>query len=165
MAGKVTTPSLATLRIIDGRQGRAEAPTAWSTAFQLTVEEARAAPNVVMGSLLMNGISALVLFDSQATRSFVPLALSKQFSRASGELDCPLDVEIVDDKTIRVARVHRGCTLQLFDELFLVDLVPIPLRGNKVIMGMEWLSANGPVIDYKHQLVRVWTPSGGGLVI
>ncbi|CAH1413450.1 unnamed protein product [Lactuca virosa] len=98
-----------------------------------------------MGSFLVNGISAMVLFDSGATRSFVSLALSKRFTRAPGELDYPLDEEIVDDRTIRVARVHKGCTLQLFDEQFPIDLVPIPLRGNK--------------------LVRVRTPSGGELVI
>ena len=67
----------------------------------------------------MNGISALVLFDSGATRSFVSLALSKRFSRLPEELDCPLDIEIVDDMTVRVTRVHRGCTLRLFEEQFL----------------------------------------------
>ena len=99
------------------------------------------------GSFSVNGISAMVLFDSGATRSFVSLALSKRFSRAPGELDCPLEVEIADDRTVRVDRVHRGCSLQLFDEQFSVDLVPIPLRGNKVIVGMDWLSPNGAVID------------------
>ena len=46
-----------------------------------------------------------------------------------------------------------------------MDLVPIPLRGNKVIVGMDWLSPNGAVIDCELQLVRVRTPSGGELVI
>ena len=91
--------------------------------------------------------------------------LSKRFSRAPRDLDCPLEVEIADDKTVRVARVHRACSLQLFDEQFSVDLVPIPLRGTKVIVGMDWLSPNGAVIDCELQLVRVRTPSGGELVI
>ena len=75
----------------------------------------------VIGSFLVNNISALVLFDSGAIRSFVTLALSKRFSRASGERDCPLNVEIVDDRTIRVTRVHIGCTLRLLDEQFSMD--------------------------------------------
>ncbi|CAH1425482.1 unnamed protein product [Lactuca virosa] len=104
---------------------------------------------------LVNGISALVLFDSGATRSFVLLALSKRFTGSPGELDIPLDVEIAYDRIVRVARVHRGCTLQLFDEQFSVDLVPIPLRGNKVIVGINWLSPNGAMIDYEQQLVRI----------
>ena len=78
---------------------------------------------------------------------FVSLALSKRFAGALGELDRPLDVEIVDDRTVKVMRVHRDCTLQLFGEQYLVDLVPIPLCGNKVIVDMDWLSPNGTVID------------------
>ncbi|KAL7592191.1 hypothetical protein Lser_V15G35285 [Lactuca serriola] len=114
-------------------------------------------------SFLVNNISALKLLDSGATRSFVSLVLSKRFAGALGELDCPLDVKIADDRCVRVARVHRGCTLQLFSEEYLIDLVPIPLHGNKVIMGMDWLSPNGAVIDYEKQLVRIRTPSGGEL--
>ena len=63
-----------------------------------------------------------------------------------GELDCPLDVEIADDRTILVVRVHPGCTLKLFSEKHLVDLVPIPLRGNKVIVSMGLLSLNGAFV-------------------
>ena len=96
-----------------------------------------------IGSFLANDISAMVLFDSGATQSFVSLALRKRFNRASGELDCLLDVKTGDDRNIRVARVYRGCTLQLFDHQFSVDLVLIPLRGNKVIVGIDWLSSNG----------------------
>ena len=55
--------------------------------------------------------------------------------------------------------------LRLFEERYLVDVVPIPLRRNKVIIGMDWLSPNGAVIDCAQQLVRVRTPSGGELVI
>ena len=56
-------------------------------------------------------------------------------------------MEIVDDRTVRVTRGHRGCTLQLFDRQFSVNLVSIPLRDNKVIVGMDRLSPNGEVID------------------
>ena len=64
-----------------------------------------------LGSFHVSGIPVQVLFDSGATRSFVSLALSKKFSRAPGELDCPLEVEIADDRTVRVARVHKACSL------------------------------------------------------
>ena len=106
-----------------------------------------------------------MLFDSGATRSIVSLALSKKFPESSGMLDCPLEVEIADDRSVRASEVYRDCVLRLFEERYLVDLVPIPLRGNKVIIGMDWLSPNGAVIDYAQQLVRVRTPSGGELVI
>ena len=37
--------------------------------------------------------------------------------------------------------------LDLFSELFLIDLVLIPLCESKVIVGMDWLSHNGAMID------------------
>ena len=84
-----------------------------SRAFQLTAEEARAAPDVVtgmisylmllcyvaviliyyvpcLGSFHVHGIPVQVLFDSGASRSFVSLALIKKFPESSGMLDCPL---------------------------------------------------------------------------
>ena len=54
----------------------------------------------------MNDIPVLVLFDSGATRSFVSLALSKRFSESSGMLDCPLEVEIADDRSVRASTVY-----------------------------------------------------------
>ena len=39
-------------------------------------------------------MTARVLFDSGATRSFISLAFSKEFSDAHGFLDYPLEVEI-----------------------------------------------------------------------
>ena len=95
----------------------------------------------------MNGILVQVLFDLGATRSFVSLALSKRFSESSGMLLCPLEVEIVDNRSVRASKVFRDCVLGLYEERYLVDLVPIPLCGNKVIIGMDWLSPNGAVID------------------
>lgn len=46
-----------------------------------------------------------------------------------------------------------------------MDLVPIPLHGNNVIVDMNWLNPNGAMIDCEQQLVRVRTPSGEELVI
>ncbi|XP_052627095.1 uncharacterized protein LOC128133625 [Lactuca sativa] len=116
--GQVAAHAPTTLRITDGHQGRVEVLVAKSRAFQLIAKEARAAPNVVTGSFLGNDISSMVLFDSGATRSFVSLALSKRFSRAPRELDCLLDVEIADDRIVKVTRVHRGCALHMFHKQF-----------------------------------------------
>lgn len=79
-------------------------------------------------TFLVNDIPALVLFYSGATRSFVSLALSKRFGDTPREIDYPLEVEIDDDRPVRVLRVHRGYVLELFHERYPIDLVPIPLR-------------------------------------
>ena len=76
----------------------------------------------------------MVLFDSGPNRSFISLMLIKIFDDAHGELDYPLDVEISDDCSVRVLRVHQGCTLELLQERYLIDMVPIPLSERKVIV-------------------------------
>ncbi|KAL7602564.1 hypothetical protein Lser_V15G25340 [Lactuca serriola] len=118
-----------------------------SRAFQLTTEEACATIDVVTGSFHVNSISFMVLFDSGATRSFVPLVLNNKFSNAPGEPEYPLEVEIADDRPLRVSRVYRGCLLELFSERYSTDLVPIPLCENKVIVGMDLMSPNEEMID------------------
>ena len=118
-----------------------------------------------LGLFHVNGIPVQVLFDSGATRSFVSLALSKRFPESLVMLDCPLEVEIADDRSVRASTVFRDSVLRLFEERYLVYLVPIPLRGNKVIIGMDWLSPNGAVTNCAQQLVRVRTLGGGELVI
>ncbi|XP_023743260.1 uncharacterized protein LOC111891437 [Lactuca sativa] len=158
--GAVVVTAPATLRITDGRQGKTETPVVKSRA-----DEAQAAPNVVTGTFLVNGLSDLVLFDSGATRSFVSLALNSKFRDAPGTLDSPLEVEIVDNCTVNAARVFRRSILNMFDEIFHLDLVPIPLRGLKVIIGMDWLGPNGAMTDCERHLVRFRTPNGGELVI
>ena len=115
-----------------------------------------------IGTFLVNGMTFHVLFDSGATRSFVSLSLSKKFRDALGTLDTPLMVEIADDRTVSAARVCQDCVLNVHGERFRVDLVPIPLQGLKVIIGIDWLGANGAMIDCERQLVRVRSPRGGG---
>ena len=51
--GSTQAPTPATLRITDGRLGKAEASRAHGRAFQLTVEQVRASPDVVAGMYLL----------------------------------------------------------------------------------------------------------------
>ena len=81
----------------------------------------------------MNSIPVLVLSDSGATRPFVSLALNKRFAEFTSMLDYPLEVEIADDRSVWASEVYRDCLLRMYDEQYLVDLVHIPVRGNKVI--------------------------------
>ena len=67
----------------------------------------------------------------------------------------------MDDRTMIALRVFRGCVLNMFSKGFSIDLVSIPLRGLKFIIGMDWLGPDGSVIAYERQLMRFQTPSRG----
>ncbi|XP_023755950.2 uncharacterized protein LOC111904405 [Lactuca sativa] len=74
-AGKVVAPSPTTLRITDGRQGWAESPTVRCRAFQLTVKEARAAPNVVKAMIVPSEWYEFfqLRYDARGRRGFTTL--------------------------------------------------------------------------------------------
>ena len=50
----------ATARVIDGRKVKEDVPVVQSRAFQLTAEEARAAPDVVTGMILSLGVTYMM---------------------------------------------------------------------------------------------------------
>ena len=61
--------------------------------------------------------------------------------------------------------VIQGCILEIFGVEFPIDLVPITMGDVCVIVGMDWLSRFGAVIDFKNQLVTIRDPSGGVLTV
>ncbi|KAI3751218.1 hypothetical protein L2E82_22266 [Cichorium intybus] len=161
----VQNPAPSTLRITDGHQVKTGTPKAKGRVFQLTAGEAQAVPDVITGTFSVNSLSTLVLFDSGASHSFVSLEFSKSFSITLETLDNPLEVEIADDKIVRAFNVFRNCNLEVKGVRFNIDLIPIPLRDRRVIIGMDWLSNHEAWIDCKNKQVWVQTPSGGKLII
>ena len=113
----------------------------------------------------MNSLPALVLFDSGASRSFVSQSFSGEFCTPMSKLECPLRLSITNEHGVSASSVYRGCDLEIFGVSFPIDLIPIPMGEVCVIVGMDWLSKFGTMIDCEGQRVVVRTPSGGELVI
>jgi len=107
----------------------------------------------------------LVIFDSGATRSFVSPEVSLGLDVPLSALEHPPEVEIVDDRAVMGSRVHCGCTLELYRVYFPIDLIPTSMRSVGVIVGIDWLSRFGGIIDCRCQQVSVQNPSGGELTI
>ena len=100
-----------------------------------------------VGTFLVSSVPALVLFDSGTSRCFVSLAFSQHISISREALSRPLRVSIADERAVYATEVIRGCVLEIFGVVFPIDLVPIAMRDVCVIVGMDWLSKFGAVID------------------
>nr|GEV01974.1 putative reverse transcriptase domain-containing protein [Tanacetum cinerariifolium] len=108
--------------------------------------------NVVTGTFLVNNRYASILFDTGADRSFISVA----FSYLIDIVPTPLgDVELADGKIVRVDTVMRGCTLNLLNHPFNIDLMPVELGSFDIIIGMDWLRRCHAVIVCDEKLVRV----------
>nr|GEU48597.1 putative reverse transcriptase domain-containing protein [Tanacetum cinerariifolium] len=62
------------------------------------------------------------------------------------KLNSSYEVELADEKIVSTNSVLRGCTLNLLDHLFDIDLMPIELGMFDVIVGMDWLVVRDSLI-------------------
>ena len=113
----------------------------------------------------MNARPALVLFDTGATWSFVSSAFCKNFRLERGKLASPLVIDIAAEEVRVCEDVYRGCVIEIHGVTFSIDLIPTPMNGIDVIVGVDWMFRNRATVVVAEQLVRIQDPSGGELVV
>ncbi|GKE71752.1 putative reverse transcriptase domain-containing protein, partial [Tanacetum coccineum] len=96
--------------------------------------------NVMTGTFLLNNCYASVLFDIGTDRSFVSTAFSSQIDITPSTLDHYYDVELANGRIIGLNTILRGCTLNLLNHPFNINLMPIELGSFDAIIRMDWLA-------------------------
>ncbi|GJW81051.1 putative reverse transcriptase domain-containing protein [Tanacetum coccineum] len=111
--------------------------------------------NVVTCTFLLNNRYASILFDTGADRSFVSTAFSSQIDITPTVLDHYYDVELANERIIRLNTILRGCTLNILNHPFNIDLMPVELGSFDAIIGMDWLVKYQAIIVYAEKIVRI----------
>ncbi|GJU09683.1 putative reverse transcriptase domain-containing protein [Tanacetum coccineum] len=111
--------------------------------------------NTVTGTFLQNNRYASILFDTGADRSFVSTAFCSQIDITPTTLDHYYDVKLADGRIIRLNTIIRGCTLNLLNHSFNIDLMPIELGSFDAIIGMDWLAKYQAIIVYAEKIIRI----------
>ncbi|GJZ24349.1 putative reverse transcriptase domain-containing protein [Tanacetum coccineum] len=111
--------------------------------------------NVVTGTFLLNNRYASILFDTGADRSFVSTAFSSQIDITPTALDHYYDVELADRRIIRLNTILRGCTLNILNHPFNINLMPVELGSFDAIIGMDWLVKYQAIIVCAEKIVRI----------
>ncbi|XP_024969636.1 uncharacterized protein LOC112508999 [Cynara cardunculus var. scolymus] len=142
-----------------------EIPKARARAFQITTEEARNEADVITGIFFVNSRPACILFDSGATNSFVSHVYVRYLKYVPVMLSIPFTVDTANGVTLVTDRVFRDCTLVLDEHDFLVDLIPMDIRGFDVMIGMDWLVKNRVDIICSQRMIRVPVKNGDYLYI
>ncbi|GJV42825.1 putative reverse transcriptase domain-containing protein [Tanacetum coccineum] len=112
-------------------------------------------PKVVTGTFLLNNRYATALFDSGADKSFVSTNFSTLIDIEPVELDTSYEVELADGKVVSTNNVLIGCTLNLLNRSFPIDLMVIELGSFDIIIGMDWLSRYDAAILCGEKKVRI----------
>ncbi|XP_035830927.1 uncharacterized protein LOC118480272 [Helianthus annuus] len=133
--------------------------------FQITSEEAKSHPNVISGIFLLNSIPVYILFDTEATMSFISNEIIQHPCFKIERMQMPLEVEIADSKIYMLHEICRNCKFTIEDEEFDIDLIPMVLGEFKMIVGMDWLARHHVEINYENKIMLVQAPSGRQLSI
>ncbi|GJY08572.1 putative reverse transcriptase domain-containing protein [Tanacetum coccineum] len=123
--------------------------------YKLGAVDAQQDPKVVTGTFLLNNRYATALFDSGADKSFVSTNFSTLIDIEPVELDTFYDVELANGKVVSTNNVLIGCTLNLLNHSFPIDLMVIELGSFDVIIGMDWLSRYDAAILCGEKKVRI----------
>ncbi|GJX30442.1 putative reverse transcriptase domain-containing protein [Tanacetum coccineum] len=95
---------------------------------------------------LLNNRYARVLFDSGPDKSFINSGFSHLIDIKPVRLNISYEVELANGKLVSTNTILRGCTLNLLNQLFEVDLMHIELDTFDVIIGMDWLVKHDALI-------------------
>ncbi|GJS50365.1 putative reverse transcriptase domain-containing protein [Tanacetum coccineum] len=115
-------------------------------AYVVCDAEYNQGPNVVTGTFLLHNRYVTILFDSGADKSFVDVRFSYLLDIKPAKLNTSYEVELADGKVVCTNTVLKGCTMNLLDHLFDIDLMPIELGTFDVIIRMDWLVERDAVI-------------------
>nr|GEV46553.1 reverse transcriptase domain-containing protein [Tanacetum cinerariifolium] len=105
-------------------------------AYVLGGGETNTDSNVVTSTFLLNNRYASVLFDIDADRSFVSTAFSSLIDIIPTTLDNSYDVELANGRITCVNTIIQGCTLNLLNHPFNINLGPVELGSFEVIIGV-----------------------------
>nr|GEZ53640.1 reverse transcriptase domain-containing protein [Tanacetum cinerariifolium] len=95
------------------------------------------------------------MFDTGADRSFVSTTFSSQIDITPTTLGHYYDVELADGRIIGLNTIIGGCTLNLLNHLFDIDLMLVELDSFDIIIGMDWLAKYHAVIVCNEKIVRI----------
>nr|GFB45003.1 putative reverse transcriptase domain-containing protein [Tanacetum cinerariifolium] len=65
------------------------------------------------------------------------------------------DVELADGRIIGLNTILKGCTLNLLNHPFNINLMPVEIGSFDAIIGMDWLAKYQAVIVYAEKIVRI----------
>ncbi|XP_073017937.1 uncharacterized protein [Primulina eburnea] len=127
--------------------------------FAITQEETDDANDVVADTIIINKISAYVLFDCGATHSFISKRFTKKLGAIPEILVEPFRIATPTSKTIETQKIHRNCIVYINENTFNAELIQVNMVEFDVILGMDWLSKSHAIVDWRRKIIKLRTPS------
>jgi hypothetical protein len=125
------------------------------------VDEIPKGEPVTTGKFPINQHSAVVLFDSGSSHSFMSQAFAWKHKQLCTELSYGYRISTAR-ADVSTNQMVRGATLELGSQKFRVNLIVMPGLVLDVIIWMNWMKDWGAVIDTGSRLLTLKDPQGEG---
>jgi hypothetical protein len=125
----------------------------------VAVEEAQEAPDVVIGIFFINDTSAVVLFNSGASHSFIYATNVGKHNLPLALLRCQMIVSSPGGD-MHARQLCLKVNLKIRGVDFVANLIVLESKGIDVILGMDLLSKYKVLINYARKSVKMTTPEG-----
>jgi hypothetical protein len=114
---------------------------------------------VVIGTFSVNNLSAVVLFDSGASHSFISAAYVEKHNLPMALLRCQMIVSSLGGD-MPARQLCPKVNLKIRGVDFVANLIVLESKGIDVILGMDWLGKHTVLIDCAKKSVKLTTPDG-----
>jgi hypothetical protein len=125
----------------------------------VAVEDAQAAPDVIIGMILVNNNGAIVLFDSGASHSFVAANFVQKHNLPLVMLKNQMIVSSPGGD-MHARHVCSKVSIHIRGVEFLANLIELESNRIDVILRMDWLSKHKGMVNCAKKAVRLTTSNG-----
>jgi hypothetical protein len=129
-----------------GRNQKNQANVARGRLNHVNATEAEEAPDVVLGTFLVNSVSAKILFDSRASHSFVTENFEDKGNLQPTRMDRLMVVQI-PGSVARTKLSRKNVPVEIHGVKFQADLIILGTQGLDVVLGVDWMSKYRGHID------------------
>nr|ABA93571.1 retrotransposon protein, putative, Ty3-gypsy subclass [Oryza sativa Japonica Group] len=140
-------------------QSNSTAPAPKARVNHVPAAEAQGAPDVILGTFLVNSVPATVLFDSGATHSFLSMSFAGNHGMEVEDLRRPLMVSTPSNQALSLQRCP-SVKIEIQKVPFLANLILLESKDLDVILGMDWLARYKGVIDCANRKVTLTSNDG-----
>jgi hypothetical protein len=125
----------------------------------VSAKEAEEAPDVILGTFLINSVPAKVLFDSGASHSFVTEHFVEKGKLVPTIMSRAMLVQIPGS----VKQTKKNCvgvSVDIHGVPFQAELIILGTKGLDVILGMNWMSKYNGHIDCTKKAISITNSEG-----
>ncbi|KAE8707211.1 hypothetical protein F3Y22_tig00110386pilonHSYRG00027 [Hibiscus syriacus] len=122
-------------------------------------------PEVIAGTFTIYSTPYFALLDNGSTHSYVSSSVSRNLQIPIENTKNTVTVTSPVGQAVLVNKVFRRCPLEVQGEIFLADLMELPLGEFDLILGMDWLNKHKVKLDCEYKRATLKTSDGRTVVL